>query len=150
MTLKKSTETSYASELARPLLRIIRLLRGRKNKEEREQTWHDVRALSATFFQRLKDHLDREERGFFPALEQVAPEHGAQIAELRTAHAALRSKAADLSGRIDEGDSVSATEVANELLESLFAHLRREDAVIGGLTARLPADAVARLRRGVA
>jgi hemerythrin-like domain-containing protein len=150
MTFKKSTETSFASELARPLLRIIRLLRGRKNKEEREQTWHDVRALSATFFERLKAHLDHEERGFFPALEQAAPEHGAQIEELRTAHASLRSKAADLSARIDEGDSVSATDVADELLQSLVAHLRREDAVIDGISGRLPADAVARLRRGVA
>jgi hemerythrin-like domain-containing protein len=133
--------------LAGSLAKVLKCLQARRYERLRDELWRTLLDASAGFSAALETHLVEEESVLFPAICEADPAHAPQIESLRREHADLRSRAADLAGRIQDGDSALALETGKELFSMLVSHAGREQAAIDAILASLPAAATKRLAR---
>ncbi len=131
--------------LAGSLAKVLRCLQARRYERLRDELWRTLLEASDGFSAALESHLAEEESVLFPAICEADPGHAPQIEALRREHGELRSRAADLAGRIQDGDSALALETGKELFTLLVSHTGREQAVIDSILASLPAAAAKRL-----
>jgi hypothetical protein len=112
-------------ELERLLALLVRTVDSSDECQELPAVWRRVEAL-------LLDHIRTEERQFFPL---VAPDHRAEVEELRAEHQHIRASLAELGLQV-ELHCVRKPEV-DELVAFLRRHAEREnDSLYQWLAAR--------------
>ncbi len=110
----------------------------------RREFARDGRDSAMVSFARMRDHLEAhfevEDRVYFPAVHGFRPDHASLLHRLSSQHAFFRSALSEIGERFASTALRDVEASVSELVDSLLAHERDEQALIDEIEASNPDD----------